>query len=149
MEIRHRAFFLVVVTGAFFSRPLRFAALLVLKAGITGALVGHGNPWLFYSVFLIFIGGIIILMLYVTSLRENDKEKVRGTNSLKVIIGVRAVSWAMAYSLERGSPQSLISNLFIGAQAGLLSFLTLYLILVLFLSVKVSQREAGALSKYN
>ena len=56
--------------------PLFIAACLVLTARSVGALFGLQVGWFFYALVLVFLGGIIVLVLYVAALRENEKFRV-------------------------------------------------------------------------
>lgn len=43
----------------------------LLISGVTGLAVG--NFWFSYVLFLVFLGGVLVLFIYITSLASNEK----------------------------------------------------------------------------
>ena len=88
--------------------PLKIALTLVIVSGLTAVYAGiGGSKWIICSIFLIFLGGMMVMFLYVCTLSINEK-----------FLGQRAspfVYLAVAYMVfirtglfsERGSLASL------------------------------------------
>lgn len=108
--------------------------------------------WFIYLLVLIFLGGVIILIIYITSIAANEKFNTQkkfflGAGLLFIVLrGVRLLllpSLEKTFSLER-RPTFLIR--LIEARSRLIYFwITFYLLLVLIRAVKIVKLEEGPL----
>lgn len=57
------------------SHPVALGLVLILHtlliSGVTGLVAG--NFWFSYVLFLVFLGGVLVLFIYITSLASNEK----------------------------------------------------------------------------
>ena len=110
--------------------------------------------WFIYLLVLIFLGGVIILIIYITSIAANEKFNSYLKDSLRKIIlgGVLLVASVVFMPvLEKvifleNTPTFLIS--LIESRSRLIYFwITFYLLLVLIRAVKIVKLEEGPLVK--
>lgn len=134
--------------------PLTLSLLLLLLACGVGLFIAYRlRLWAINAVILIFLGGIIIIFLYVSTLRRGDKV-------FNFVRGARGFLWTALLILGYGwkpeslEPALLYSNnmlefriMFKSLNVGLLVFLFRYLLVTLFRVVKLSESFKGALIK--
>jgi hypothetical protein len=101
------------------------------------------SPWLIISIRLIFLGGIIVIFSYVTTLARTEKILYINLRVIffliislviikkDIIKSLYATNFPLLYEIIRGD---------------IIFFITFYLLLRLFLVVKVSSWEIGSLS---
>lgn len=120
--------------------------MVALSGALVGAILGLTFSWLFYVLVLIFLGGIIVLIIYITALRDNEKY----TKSFsKLILGISAF-WGLSRGWIRGAARTtqIPGELFSEVNHQVILFLTSYLLVLLFLAVKTVKKDAGALTKF-
>nr|AXS65808.1 NADH dehydrogenase subunit 6 [Curculionoidea sp. 25 KM-2017] len=68
----------------FLNHPLSFGSILLIQTIATSMLTGsmNYNYWFSYILFLIMIGGMLILFIYMTSVASNEKFKF----SMKILM---------------------------------------------------------------
>ena len=130
--------------------PLFLRGILVLTAFSVGRLLGLHVIWFFYVLVLIFLGGIIVLILYLSALRDNEKFfipnarrrlKLGAVLFSNIVIGVVLCSSDSLATLD-------LTIFLLGPECGLWGVILRYLLIVLFLCVKVTQRHKGAINKF-
>lgn len=127
--------------------------LLIIYSLTLGAFIAlKFSLWLFYRILLIFLGGIIIVIIYICTLGKN--EKVTQESHLwglrvvlifsSIIFSFKAetsfINEAFDFKFLRGLYKSLSINL--------LYFLIVYLLIRLFFIVKLTESFKGALLKF-
>lgn len=137
-----------LVTIIYFSQaPVLLALLLILFAALQG-LYSYWllSKWLGLGIIIVFIGGIIVIFLYVTSLATNSKIiQPRTLNfttlaALLVIYGTFTPFNGASYNLS-----TVPRTLFTFSRASVVFFLILYLLITLFLATKISESFKGSL----
>nr|AXS64821.1 NADH dehydrogenase subunit 6 [Cerambycidae sp. 3 KM-2017] len=65
------------ITFMFLNHPLSFGFILLTQTIVVSLLTGflHLNYWYSYILFLIMIGGMLVLFIYMTSVASNEKFK--------------------------------------------------------------------------
>ncbi len=64
----------VAIIAIFLSHPIRMAGLLIINSVVISFyLLVVTVSWLFYLLILIFLGGVIVIITYITSLAANEK----------------------------------------------------------------------------
>nr|YP_010596327.1 NADH dehydrogenase subunit 6 [Sthenias yunnanus]WAJ61229.1 NADH dehydrogenase subunit 6 [Sthenias yunnanus] len=68
---------LLAITFIFLNHPLSFGLILLIQTIMISILTGmmSMNYWFSYILFLIMIGGLLILFIYMTSVASNEKFK--------------------------------------------------------------------------
>jgi hypothetical protein len=134
------------------SHPVRLGGLLVAVAIINSIFLGKLlSRWLFYILFLVFLGGVIVVLLFIVSICGNEKFfYVEGSNGLYYILAVIVIYPFMLW--EMGSGLRFVGlNLTISLYQSemILGFVIFMLILVLCLIrvVKIRRLESGPLVK--
>nr|YP_010982600.1 NADH dehydrogenase subunit 6 [Pseudodiaptomus hessei]WOH21598.1 NADH dehydrogenase subunit 6 [Pseudodiaptomus hessei] len=65
--------FLILMTSTL-SHPISMASCLLMLAVTTGLMLFNMSAsWLFYILVLVFLGGVMVVILYMTSLASNEK----------------------------------------------------------------------------
>lgn len=135
------------------SHPLILSLVLVFRPVAVGALFYFSiSVWIFNAIILIYLGGIIVLFLYISILSNEDK--VFFTLNLFVsslvflfitIVRGRAVKHGARGHFNRIPLRLayLYKNLYFWG----IGFIILYLLLTLFRSVKFAEGHKGTLIK--
>nr|QJT43387.1 NADH dehydrogenase subunit 6 [Dorysthenes granulosus] len=69
--------FILSVTFMFLNHPLSFGLILLLQTiliSLTTSMMNY-NSWFSYILFLIMVGGMLVLFIYMTSIASNEKFK--------------------------------------------------------------------------
>lgn len=108
------------------------------------------RKWMRFLVILIFLGGIIVLFVYICTLISTIKMFVdNNPYSLIIIFGVVALRAvfvnAQYWDLRFDVKSSLLSVLYIKSNFLLIRICVLYLLLVLIIRIKLSQKFKGGL----
>lgn len=134
--------------------PLSLAGGLILYSILTGLLLGAlVFSWLTYLLILVFLGGVMVLVVYITTLAANEKLiRIRGGGRLFIVFRSRllGLSFLLAPSFAPGALQgvkNIIIPLFEASNTTIYLFRTVYLLLALVCVVKVIKLEKGPLVK--
>merc|ERR1712197_287715 len=67
-------FFVLINIIIFISHPIFFRVILIISSIIIGIICIKINlSWFFYLLVLVFLGGVIILIIYINTLAINEK----------------------------------------------------------------------------
>nr|UBI43119.1 NADH dehydrogenase subunit 6 [Proisotoma minuta] len=123
------------------SHPIALTGLILTQALITCGLawITLSLSWFSYILFLIFLGGLMVLFVYITSLASNEMMKTNPRASSVLIVMVMILMWAssswsemtMSPPLETTAPLShLFSHQMVALTAGVMTFLLLTLVVI-------------------
>ncbi len=134
--------------------PLVLCVLLILISFSVGALLmSLACKWTAYALALIFLGGIIIVFLYISRVALNEKlvaPKLPGVGIWKIgapLISVCIVG-TMGLATSQGlTPQGSLTPTFFNFSSAIVLFLVLYLLRALFRVVALRQSFKGAVQK--
>lgn len=135
----------------FIKTPLLGAlALIVVSVMVRLYISILARKWMRFLVILIFLGGIIVLFVYICTLISTIKMFVdNNPYSLIIIFGVVALRAvfvnAQYWDLRFDVKSSLLSVLYIKSNFLLIRICVLYLLLVLIIRIKLSQKFKGGL----
>lgn len=130
----------------FSSHPLFICLLLVTLSFLTAILFNFMfSKWMFYVITLVFLGGIIIIFIYVASLRRNEKIFLNKF-PLSSIFNLTLLS-LFFWKLNFTQTFLFMSQLYINSNRTLLILLFSYLIYILFISVKITSSFKGTFIK--
>lgn len=148
-------FSLTVITVFFvlimkMSEPLIFCFALILFACSVSVVLGSLiNRWICYAILLIFLGGIIVIFLYVSTLSLSNKIITTPTPSSPLLGGLVLIILSLRFTPQINFEiiNSLVIQLYQEIHSPLLIFLVRYLLLTLLSVVKITQSFKGALLK--
>ena len=107
--------------------------------------------WFFYLLVLVFLGGVIVLIIYMNTLAINEKflfykVKTKSAYFLMVLISIQILFYTNI-SIKVCATSSISINLYDSINIINLIFLILYLLLTLICVVKLVKFEYGPLIK--
>lgn len=109
--------------------------------------------WFSYTLFLIFIGGIIILFVYIVSLASNEKIKIRIKNIIKnktIFISILTLILVFSFTktINLNNRYLLINQLSpiinVNTSISIIIIIT-YLLITLIVVIKISNKIEGPL----
>nr|YP_010444624.1 NADH dehydrogenase subunit 6 [Haplodiplatys aotouensis]UTI38887.1 NADH dehydrogenase subunit 6 [Haplodiplatys aotouensis]UTI38900.1 NADH dehydrogenase subunit 6 [Haplodiplatys aotouensis] len=141
--------------------PLSMGLMLLLQTFLISLILGLYMHffWLAYILFLVFLGGVLVMYMYVVSLASNEVFLLKKF-SLLLSLGLGGTIWLIMMSMDDlngvslelldysgGSYYSLVSimKMYSYPTCYLTLFLALYLLLVLVSVVKVVDLGVGPL----
>nr|BCW86810.1 NADH dehydrogenase subunit 6 [Drepanosurus asanumai]BCW86823.1 NADH dehydrogenase subunit 6 [Drepanosurus asanumai] len=124
----------------FINHPLSFTLCLLLQTIVMCVTLTPLSPWISLILFLIFLGGILVMFLYVASLSANESFIMDSTTLMMMAVTaiMIAVLWSkieVMYPADKSSYQNMDSVLHWTSGPLYLS-LTIYLFLALLLIVE-------------
>ena len=133
------------------SNPVFMAMGLILLRGLTGICLSLTlNLWLLLALLLIFLGGIIVIFIYVTTLAGPSKIILPSSNPSILLLLTGSFLLFSLGPYSNFSPIYLsIGTFYTTASGSVLGFLTLYLLIALLAIVKLSATHKGALVSWN
>ena len=131
------------------SEPLILCLCLVFYAFrlsfIFGALF---RKWICFRIILLFLGGIIVVFLYVRTLTLSNKiSPIHVKSLISTTAMARVIFRLLSLNIEPKIPITLISQFYHYSNSLIIVFLVIYLLLALFNVVKITQSFKGALAK--
>ena len=132
------------------SHPVFIRILLALTTvAISLFAISLAGSWFFYLLVLVFLGGVIVLIIYMSTLCTNEKFIISPRN-LIMLFALLTVILGIIRSNERGISSVRIFGagfLYEGGQVFSLAFLISYLLIALVCVVKLVKFEHGPLVK--
>lgn len=124
--------------------PVRLCILLIFIALLLGSIFwACGSKWIGIRLILVFVGGIIVAFLYVSSLAFNQKIALNYPKHPLLFFLVLLLWNKTSLSFLSFSPAFSFTTRF----SPLLVSLIIYLLIALFLVVKISESFKGALTQ--
>nr|ALO76446.1 NADH deshydrogenase subunit 6 [Impressosora (Neoeutrapela) sp. EUT01] len=149
----------------FMNHPLSLGSILLLQTITISIITGKMmiNFWYSYILFLVMVGGMLILFMYMTSIASNEKFKMSNSTMFMAwsspMIFFFLKSWILELSnksmdsevINKTIETSLSMTKFMQQNTYLiLMFLMLYLFIALIATVKISSINQGPLRQmYN
>nr|URX52796.1 NADH dehydrogenase subunit 6 [Cryptotermes cymatofrons] len=140
------------------NHPLAMGMMLLMQTMLMCLISGlmHQSFWFQYILFMIFIGGMLVLFIYVASLASNEMFSL-STKMMMMSIGVMMTSmmiknWTMPNSSDSTTHStmsneiSLMTEKLYNQPSGTLTILmVLYLLMTLVVVVKITNVSLGPL----
>jgi len=145
-----------VLVGILFSvnHPIRIGLILISYSVAIGLCVtALRTSWFFYLLVLVFLGGVIVLIIYMRTLSSNEKfwdlSLSPNLNMFYIILGGSSSLSISIYMVRSKSDVFFCGRAVLYGQTQLrgLIFLIVYLLLVLLCVVKLVKFEFGPLVK--
>ena len=124
-------------------------SIIVFARGASLILGIFLNIWMCYSIVLIFLGGIIVIFLYVRTLSLSNKIVSPTINWIAIVMLGSALLWRFFSSNITTTFVQLnfITQVYQPLRFTIVLFLVFYLLSALFIVVKITQSFKGALLK--
>ena len=151
-------FLIRIVISLFFSikSPLLTSLTLILVSSLMGVYAAIlSRKWIIYLIVLLFLGGIIVLFVYITTLITRFKSMVKFPSSVSFLIifflwVVIIINFLVTWRYQIQLKISCLSIIYIQSNVVLVGFLAVYLLFCLIIVIKISQKFKGTLkSKLN
>nr|ARH54153.1 NADH dehydrogenase subunit 6 [Bromius obscurus] len=144
------------------SHPLSMGSILLMQTILVSLITGVMNLtfWFSYIMFLIMIGGMLIMFIYMTSTASNEKFVMK-TNNL--ILGSIFIIILMTMMINKYQTINMTKELmkfelnnnwmftnvkyYMPNMSMLLISMMIYLLLALVMTVKMTKKESGPLRK--
>lgn len=111
------------------------------------------SSWFFYLIILVFLGGVIILIIYISTLAANEKFRILEINWVNIsivfflrILIITIIKYKNIINFISIN-NTAVGILYESSNFTLLLFLILYLLLTLVCVVKLVKFESGPLIK--
>nr|UUG47456.1 NADH dehydrogenase subunit 6 [Ips nitidus] len=149
----------------FLKHPLALGSILFMQTSLAALASNYlfMNSWYSYILFLIMVGGMLILFIYMTSIASNEKFLMPSKWAITSIFiffiiffsfyiflndtfmeKLISTKWIFFWLEESFKPWTL-SKFFNGPFNQIIIFLMIYLFLTLIAAVKISGKPKGAL----
>ena len=108
------------------------------------------RKWISYLIILLFLGGIIVLFVYICTLISNFKNSTKGS-PYWLILGIfsaillRTLLFFLIWDFKLDRKVLLLSTIYSNSRFLLIIIIIIYLILVLIISIKICQKSKGGL----
>nr|YP_010954716.1 NADH dehydrogenase subunit 6 [Dorcus linwenhsini]WMW30101.1 NADH dehydrogenase subunit 6 [Dorcus linwenhsini] len=148
----------------FMNHPLSLGILLLSQSILIALITGWMNLtfWYSYILFLIMIGGMLVLFMYMTSVASNEKFKFSPSMLMMMMSIIMMMplyflmdQWLINSKILISENVVLIFSLmslnkFLNFPAILISIsLIIYLLITLIVAIKMSKYKQGPLRNYN
>ena len=136
----------------YISHPVFFSLILIISSIIVGIISIKLNlSWFFYLLVLVFLGGVIILIIYINTLAINEKfffYKMKN-KIFYVLIFALTLNFIFYknFTLKINLSNFMSIRLYNSMNILMIIFLILYLLLTLICVVKLVKFEYGPLIK--
>jgi len=135
------------------SHPISLGLILVILSLITGAfLIKIRISWFFYLLVLVFLGGVIVLIIYIRTLAANEKIFFKVTNKMVIFTFLSLIILLFLFLEKNLKIKTSIGVIVAGSlyecsNISTLIFLIIYLLLTIVCVVKLVKFESGPLIK--
>ena len=135
------------------SHPISLGLMLVILSSITGAfLIKIRISWFFYLLVLVFLGGVIVLIIYIRTLAANEKIFFKVTNKMVIFTFLSLIILLFLFLEKNLKIKTSIGVIVAGSlyecsNISTLIFLIIYLLLTIVCVVKLVKFESGPLIK--
>nr|YP_009775110.1 NADH dehydrogenase subunit 6 [Blaps rhynchoptera]QJA14896.1 NADH dehydrogenase subunit 6 [Blaps rhynchoptera]QJA15166.1 NADH dehydrogenase subunit 6 [Blaps rhynchoptera] len=145
------------------NHPLSMGSILLIQTIMVSMITGNFNQnfWFSYILFLIMVGGMLILFMYMTSIASNEKFKFN-----KKMIGLPLMMIPLIMMVEPYSKKMIMSNEMMPTNklieltssmskyinfplSMIIIFMMMYLLIVLIATVKITNFKQGSLRQMN
>nr|QRM17307.1 NADH dehydrogenase subunit 6 [Cordylepherus sp. YY-2021] len=166
MMLNYSIIFLSIMM-IFMLHPLSMGAIMLLQTLIISLMIGltNFNYWLSYILFIVMVGGLLILFIYMTSIASNEKFKM--SNFLLYLMMLMMIMMIMTFIIDQfyfymqmnninmnflnvNNNFKLLTNKFINFPSNLIFYITiLYLLITLIACVKITSTFKGPMRQLN
>ena len=132
------------------SHPISLGIVLIFYSLLIGVTtIIFSAPWFFYLLVLVFLGGVIILIIYISTLAANEKfMRPKFPNPVLFIVVMVIIRFMLTnynYSNKSSYNIRILINLYEYSNRSLSIFLIVYLLITIVCVVKLVKFERGPL----
>lgn len=132
------------------THPISLGLVLIFYSLLIGRVsIVFSIPWFFYLLVLVFLGGVIVLIIYIRTLAANEKFRLpKFSNPLRFLVLTGIISILPNISRFRSKSRqsiNIVINLYEYSNGRLSIFLILYLLITIVCVVKLVKFEKGPL----
>nr|ADO60632.1 NADH dehydrogenase subunit 6 [Oedemera virescens] len=148
------------------THPLSMGLILLIQTIIISMMTGNMTPnfWFSYILFLILIGGMLILFIYMTSIASNEKFKMNSLMTMMILLPLIVIlssnfiyfnplTYITNEKMNLFNSLNLISTSIMKylnmPSSYILMFMIIYLLLTLIVTVKITNFSKGPLRQMN
>ena len=145
-------FFLIINILMFISHPIFFRIILIISSIIVGLICIKINlSWFFYLLVLVFLGGVMVLIIYMNTLAINEKFFFVKIKFKYIYIFIFFVTLQLLFYknnfIKINYSNFIPTTLYRSLNSVFIVFLIFYLLLALICVVKLVKFEFGPLIK--
>nr|AYQ19023.1 NADH dehydrogenase subunit 6 [Ptilodactylidae sp. 2 ACP-2013] len=150
--------FILALTMLFIKHPLSMGLTIILQAMLIAFISGslYYNFWFSYLMFIIVIGGMMVLFIYMTTIASNEEFKM----STNMIIGLTPLMLILIFMYNKSFMNNKISNISSNSNDlfllsinkyvnfpgnSIMIFMIIYLFIALIAVVKITNMTSGPL----
>nr|BDQ43581.1 NADH dehydrogenase subunit 6 [Amynthas quintanus] len=126
--------------------------ILVMALLLSVTLATSMSPWYAFLVFLIYVGGMLVMFAYFLALAPNQQMPTKSNMAYVLMTLLILTAMAVITDIEIFIPQELcqdITYLYSTSTAPILIMLALILLLTMVIVVKLTNRLGGPLRPFN
>nr|ALO77494.1 NADH deshydrogenase subunit 6 [Platydema sp. PLA01] len=145
------------------NHPLSMGLVLLIQTILVSLITGNlnQNMWFSYILFLIMVGGMLILFMYMTSIASNEKFKINNKMAFMLMLIILMSIFSIKSqkmmimnneTMEFAKSINLMTSLnkFINVPLSSVTiFLMIYLLLALIATVKITNFKQGSIRQMN
>nr|UXR11490.1 NADH dehydrogenase subunit 6 [Ceracris nigricornis nigricornis] len=93
------------------NHPMSMMMFIIMQTFLIGIMTGTmmESFWLSYILFLTFLGGMLVLFIYITSIASNEMFKIK-INSIIIIIYMMIILSTLLYNIDKMMSTEMIKN---------------------------------------
>nr|YP_009971835.1 NADH dehydrogenase subunit 6 [Epipedocera atra]QNH68722.1 NADH dehydrogenase subunit 6 [Epipedocera atra] len=150
------------ITFLFLNHPLSFGLILLIQTILVALMTGmiNNNFWFSYIIFLIMVGGMLVLFIYMTSIASNEKFKfsikmmyLLATTMISILIIMMIMDNLFSNMTVFNTDLSAQENGYFLSMSKFINYpeniiiatLMVYLLITLIMVVKITNIEYGPL----
>nr|AKR06307.1 NADH dehydrogenase subunit 6 [Tenebrio molitor]UAJ48198.1 NADH dehydrogenase subunit 6 [Tenebrio molitor] len=154
----------LTITFLMMNHPLSMGFVLLMQTIMISLITGNMNQnmWFSYILFLIMVGGMLILFMYMTSIASNEKFKMNNKAiimSITIPLTMLTLNFLMMNTQMKNNEMTVMNNntsmistmnkFFTFPSSMIMIFMIMYLFMALVVTVKITNFKKGTMRQMN
>nr|QDG01036.1 NADH dehydrogenase subunit 6 [Tenebrio molitor] len=154
----------LTITFLMMNHPLSMGFVLLMQTIMISLITGNMNQnmWFSYILFLIMVGGMLILFMYMTSIASNEKFKMNNKAIIMLItipLTMLTLNFLMMNTQMKNNEMTIMNNntsmistmnkFFTFPSSMIMIFMIMYLFMALVVTVKITNFKKGTMRQMN
>nr|AML26668.1 NADH dehydrogenase subunit 6 [Ptiliidae sp. BMNH 1274726] len=129
----------------FMKHPLSMGMILLVQTILISLMTGimSSSFWLSYILFLVMVGGMLILFMYMTNIASNKKFKFQTI----ILLYLPCFSWIFYIDINFLQNNNLINKMFNFPSMTIMLLLIIYLFITMVMAIKLTTYKLGPFRK--